>query len=100
MKITIDITDEKHLELIGQLRGEKTAEEFAKFCFTGGLGMAAHQRQQYREADAKGQILRFTSAKPEFKTLDVASITAALKDQDPQNPVKQEVSRLVQDITV
>ena len=37
--------------------------------------------------------------KPEFKTLDVAAITEALKDKDPKNPVKLEVSRLVNDYT-
>lgn len=99
MKITIDITDDKHLELIEQLRGEKSAKEFVQICCTAGLGLAAHQRQQYRQAEEKGQLFRFAAAKPEFRTLDVAAITTALKDKDQQNPVRLEVSRLVQDIS-
>ncbi|TAL40171.1 MAG: hypothetical protein EPN97_00655 [Alphaproteobacteria bacterium] len=98
MKVSIDITDEKQLAQIEELRGDRSAEEYARIVFTAGLQMAAFQRQQHRDAEAKGQILRFSSAKPEFKTLDPAAIAEALKGKDPQNPIVLEVSRLVQDI--
>ena len=99
MNISIDITDEKQLALIDQLRSDMPAGDYVRLCIAAGLQMAATQREHYKQAEARGQLLRFASAKPEFRTLDAASIAAALKDTDPQNPIRQEVTRLVQDIT-
>ncbi|TAL40160.1 MAG: hypothetical protein EPN97_00600 [Alphaproteobacteria bacterium] len=93
MKFTIEITDEKQLALIEKMRGKAPAQEFVRQALVAGLKVA--------ELNAKQQDtpVHFAGAKPEFKSLDVAAITAALKDKDPRNPVKLEVSRLVTDYT-
>ncbi|MDE1153890.1 MAG: hypothetical protein PW788_15260 [Micavibrio sp.] len=95
MKTTIEIKDKGQLEMIEKLRGEKSAKEFVTACFEAGLKMAVAQRQQR----AKMPMMKFESAKVEFRTLDAAAITAALKDKDAKNPVKLEVSRLVSSYT-
>jgi len=94
MKTTIEIKDKAQLELIEKMRGEKPAKEFVTACFEAGLKMAVAQRQR-----AKGAMMKFESAKAEFRTLDAAAITEALKDKDAKNPVKLEVSRLVSSYT-
>ncbi|MEZ0226791.1 MAG: hypothetical protein ACAH83_19700 [Alphaproteobacteria bacterium] len=93
MKFTIEITDEKQLAVIEQLRGKVPTQEFVQQALVAGLKVA--------ELNAKRQDkpVSFAAAKPEFKALDVAAITAALKDKDPQNPVKLEVNRLIRDYT-
>ena len=93
MKTSIEIKDDKQIELINALRGEKSAKDFVHDCFAAGLKLADMQRRQKAKPTAKA--LRFENAKPEFKTLDVAAITAALKEKNPKNPVTLEVSRLV-----
>lgn len=94
MGITVKITDKKQLEQINALRGEKTAEEFAAMCLQAGLRVAELQKQVVTTG-GKGKQMKFSAAKPEFKTLDVAAITEALKGKDTKNPVKLEVNRLV-----
>jgi hypothetical protein len=93
MKVTIDIKDDKQLEHVEKLRGNKTAKEFAVICFEAGLKMAALQAQGNTP---KGQMIKFEGAKAEFKKLDVAAITDALKAKDPKNNIVIEVGRLVQ----
>lgn len=93
MKFTIEITDEKQLALIEKMRGKASAQEFVRQALIAGLQVAEQNAQK------QDKPITFAAAKPEFKSLDVAAITAALKDKDPQNPVKLEVSRLVGDYT-
>ena len=93
MKVTIEITDEKQIALIEKLRGKETAKEFVKQAALAGLKLAEHNVQQ------QAKMIKFAPTKPEFKTLDVAAITEALKDKDSKHPVKIEVSRLVNDYT-
>lgn len=95
MAITVKIEDEQQLELIEKLRGKTSAKEFVALVIKAGLRVA---EQEVKRAKS-GKVMRFTAAKPEFKTLDVGAITEALKDNDPKNPVKLEVSRLVNDYT-
>jgi hypothetical protein len=92
MKVTIDIKDDKQLALVDKLRGEKTAKEFAVMCFEAGLKMTALQAQGKLP---QGKMIKFEGAKAEFKKLDVAAITDALKAKDPKNDVVIEVGRLV-----
>lgn len=99
MRITLDIKDENQLQLIEQLRGDKSAKEFVRLAMEAGLAMAGAQRRQLKEAEENGHLIRFSPSKPEFKALNVAAITDALKDKDPNNPVKVEVARLVRDYT-
>lgn len=91
--ITLKITDTKQIQQIEALRGEKTAEEFAAMCLQAGLRVAELQKQPKRGSG--GKPIAFTAAKPEFKKLDVAAITGALKNKDPKDPVTLEVNRLV-----
>lgn len=93
MAITYKIDDEKLLEQIERLRGDIPAKEFVGRIIKAGLRVAGAEFQQIKA----GKPLKFAAAKPEFKTLDVAAITNALKDKDPNHPVKLEVSRLVND---
>lgn len=95
MAITIKIEDEKQLEQIERLRGKMPVKEFTALVVKAGLRAAEAELQQAKS----GKAMRFAAAKPEFKTLDVAAITDALKDQDPKNPVKLEVGRLVSNYT-
>jgi hypothetical protein len=67
------------------------AEDFARLCLAMGLKLAADARKMEKD----GKVLKFAPAKQEFKKLDVAAITEALKANDPQNPVTIEVKRLV-----
>lgn len=93
MQISIEITDERQLALIEKLRGKFSVEEFVQQAAQAGLKLAEQNLQQ------QGKPIKFSSAKPEFKALDVAAVTEALKDKDPQHPVKIEVSRLINDYT-
>lgn len=95
MAITIKIEDEKQLEQIERLRGKMPVKEFASRVIAAGLRAAEAELQQAKS----GKAMRFAAARPEFKALDVAAITDALKDQDPKNPVKLEVGRLVSNYT-
>ncbi|HEV8414161.1 MAG TPA: hypothetical protein VGQ49_11240 [Bryobacteraceae bacterium] len=92
MKVTIDIKDDKQVELVEKLRGEKPVKEFALICFEAGLKMAALQAQGKMP---KGPVIKFDGAKAEFKKLDGAAITEALKTKDPKNDIVIEVGRLV-----
>lgn len=89
MTITLTITDHKQLELIENLKGDKTAEEFAYTCIQAGIAEIS------RAKSSGSNVLMFASARQEFRSLDVASITAALKENDAKNPVVIEVGRLV-----
>lgn len=91
MSITIKIEDKNQLKQIEQLRGRMTAEAFAGRIVAAGLAEA--ERRQIMSVTP----MNFSATKPEFKTLDVAAITEALKDKDANHPVKLEVSRLVGD---
>ena len=93
MKFTIEITDEKQLALIEKMRGKASAQEFVRQALVAGLHVAE------LNANQQDKPVNFAATKPEFKSLDVAAITAALKDKDPKNPVKLEVNRLVGDYT-
>lgn len=95
MAITYKIDDEKQLEQIERLRGEMSAEEFISRLINAGLRVAESELKQMRN----GKPLKFAATKPEFRTLDVAAITAALKDKNPEHAVKLEVARLVSDYT-
>ena len=85
-KITIEITGEKEIARIDALRGKMAARDFILKALEAGLKLAEQQ-----QADT----IRFSSAKLEFKTLDVSVITEALKAKDPKNPVIIEIGRLV-----
>ena len=87
MKFSIEIKDEKQIELIEKLRGQKTAKEFVQLCAEAGLKLAAQPKQTNR--------VKFASSKAEFLALDVAAITEVLKTKDAKHPVTLEVSRLV-----
>lgn len=91
MKITIEVTDEKQLALIEKLRGTMTQTEFIRRALEAGVKLAARNAQR--------PSVKFAQTRPEFKTLDVAAITAALKDPNLEHPVRLEISRLVTDYT-
>ena len=97
MIITIEITDEKQRAQFEALRKEKSAEEFAARCFEDGLKMAEHrERQSQLTAEAaKHPLLQFPEARAEFRELDAATLTSALKAKDPQDPIAVEITRLV-----
>jgi hypothetical protein len=89
MSITIEITDEKQIAQIERLRGEKPVEELLAAVVQAGLN--AIEQFQHMQKNA----VRFEGAKEEFKTTDVAAITAALKENNKENPIVLEVNRLV-----
>lgn len=89
MKVSIEIKDEKQLEVFEKLRGEKSAKEFAQICLDVGL------RTIITNAVRQKNAVRFSAAKPEFRKLDIAAITEALKTKDSKNEVVMEVDRLV-----
>ena len=93
MRLTVTITDKAQLELVERLRGNIPAEQFAARLVAAGLRVAQDQARKAQQA----QRIDFPATKPEFKSLNVAAITAALKDKNPDHPVKLEVSRLVTD---
>ena len=90
MKVTIDIKEDKQLELIERLRGKKTTKEFAAMCFEAGLQIATLQGKR-----PPGPLIKFDSSKPEFKSLDATDVAEALKTKDPKNEIVIEVGRLV-----
>jgi hypothetical protein len=98
MQCTFDITDEKQLEQVQTLRGDRSAEEFIAVCFEQGLKLAEFQRRQKEAHTAaevtKHPLLQFPEAKPEFKNLDEAAVTEALKQKNLEDPVTAEVTRL------
>ena len=94
MKVTLDITDEKLLDQMGALRGDRSPEEFAAVCFEQGLKLAEVQRHQRLEAE-KHPLLQFPETKQEFRSVEEAEITAALKENNREDPVAVEVNRLV-----
>jgi len=94
MKLTLDIADEKLLDQLASLRGDKSPEEFAAACFEQGLKLAEVQRRQRLEAE-KHPLLQFPETKPEFRTVEGAAITVALKENNQENPLTIEVNRLV-----
>lgn len=97
MIVTIEITDEKQLEQVETLRGDKSLEQFIAVCFEQGLKVAEFQRSQgKRAADAvKHPLFLFPEAKTEFKSLEEAAIATALKEKNPADPVTIELTRLV-----
>jgi hypothetical protein len=96
MQATLNITDEKQLEQLEILRGDKSIEEFVAVCFEQGLEVAEFKRSQAKRADAvKHPLFHFPEAKAEFKTLEEAAIATALKEKNPEDPVTIELTRLV-----
>src|ERR1700730_18276474 len=97
MQVTIDISDEKQLELIDALRGEKSPDEFIAASFEQWLKMAEFQRRQQDAAAEAGRhpLLQFPEVKPEFRGVQPVDIEAVLKEKDETNPVAIEVHRLV-----
>jgi hypothetical protein len=94
MKLTLDITDEKLLDQVTSLRGDKSPEEFAALCFERGLKLAEVQRRQRLEAE-KHPLLQFPETKVEFRTVEASEVAAALKENNQQNLLTIEVNRLV-----
>jgi len=94
MIITLNITDEKQIEQFETLRGEKSPEEFAGLCFEQGIKVTEFQRRQRLEAE-KHPLLQFPETKLEFRAVEGAEIAAALKENNQENPLVIEVSRLV-----
>jgi hypothetical protein len=88
MSFTLKIKDEQLLKQIESLRGEKSAVEFAQAALAAGVMLAAQPKNAQKK-------MAFAGAKAEFKSLDDAAVTAALKQQDKTNPVVAEVNRLV-----
>ena len=95
MAITVKITDTKQIEKIETLRGELPKKEFINRLIRVGLRVAEDEIEKFKS----GNAIRFAATKQEFKDLDVTAITAALKNNDPEHPVKKEVSRLVNNYT-
>jgi hypothetical protein len=94
MKLTLEITDEKLLEQLASLRGDKSAEEFGALCFEHGLKLAEAHRRHRLEAE-KHPLLQFPETKQEFRSVEEAAITAALMEKNQENPITAEVNRLV-----
>ncbi len=93
MKFTIEIKDPKQQARIDRLRGKMEPRDFILRALEAGINLAE------QNVKARENMIKFSPAKQEFKTLDVAQVTEALKDNDPKHPVRIEVSRLVKDYT-
>jgi hypothetical protein len=98
MQVTLDITDEKQLEQVETLRGDRSMEEFIAVCFEQGLKLAEFQRAQRQgnaaPSPARHPLLQFPETKPDFKALDEPAVTASLKEKNPKDPVSLEIIRL------
>ena len=97
MRITIEITDEKQIQQLETLRGDKTLEEIAVICVEHGLQFIESRRRQQQAAEEAGKhpLLQFPEAKPEMRDTEAAAIEAALKAKNPQDPIAIEINRLV-----
>ena len=93
MKFNIEIKDAKQQARIEKLRGKMSPKEFIQRALEAGIKLAE------QNAKTRENMIGFAPAKEEFKALDVAAITEALKGSDPQHPVRLEVSRLVKNYT-
>src|SRR5690349_1554612 len=97
MKIHFELSDPRHHELINELRGKRTADEFMRECAVAGLALAHAHRQQHISGAAASRVAPLSRARVDFRELTGDVIASALKTKDLENSIQSEVRRLVHD---